>query len=450
MIIKSILLKNFKSFQEVSIVLNNKTNIIIGENNIGKSSIFEAILLWKKCFDYIIRPNKTDFYKIDFAGRYMPFGELRFIRLTNDTDLFCSAPNVAKISLCIEYNGVEYNLAFEISKPQAIRNSYLRYRTLNHQEFINFANALRIDRIKLSDAIFVYQAKPVANLLDKEPFMNEGQIIKKISLGKSDEVLRNKIIKRDNNGINEIARQVSSVLGYNVEFHYENRQRENLDEYINLKVKSDNKKLDIHLQGSGLLQVTEIFSTINFLSNTSVNLLLIDEPDSHIHVKLQKKLLEEIKAIENIQSFIISHNDSFVSEANNGELFYLDKEAKRQHTLSTLELTQYDLVKRELGGIIVALDKLNATSSICFTEGDDDIDYIRKLCLKYIEVTGKQIVSKPVFFQLRGKGDLLRKTEYYKRLLPQIVAGKKYILVYDKDYCTVDGSIEYERLSSRR
>lgn len=88
MIIKLIELKNFKGFEDIQIPLNEKINIIIGENNTGKSSIFEAILLWKKCFESIIRPNKTDFYKNDNVKRYLPFNELRFIRLMNDVDLF--------------------------------------------------------------------------------------------------------------------------------------------------------------------------------------------------------------------------------------------------------------------------------------------------------------------------------------------------------------------------
>lgn len=76
MIIKLIELKNFKGFEDIQIPLNEKINIIIGENNAGKSSIFEAILLWKKCFESIIRPNKTDFYKNDNVKRYLPFNEL--------------------------------------------------------------------------------------------------------------------------------------------------------------------------------------------------------------------------------------------------------------------------------------------------------------------------------------------------------------------------------------
>lgn len=450
MVIKSIELKNFKGFNEIQIPLNSNINIIIGENNAGKSSIFEAILLWKKCFESIIRPNKVDFYKNDDVKRYLPFNELRFIRLMNDVDLFFSAPNIAKISLTIIYKDTEYKLAFEISKPHTIKNSYLRFKSLNYREFVNFSAALKGDKIKLTDAIFVYQAKPVASILDKEPFMNRGQILKKISLGKSGEVLRNKIIQRNDTDINKIADQISNVLGHEVMILYKNRDKKDTDEYIDMQIRIGDKDLDIHLQGSGFLQVAEIFSTIDFLSNTSLNLLLVDEPDSHIHVKSQRKLLNEIKKISNVQSFIISHNDNFVSEANNGELFYLNQQAKNSHVLRALDVSEYDLVKKELGGIIVALDKLNSTNVICFTEGEDDIEYINFLRDKYVEVTHKKITSKPMFFYLRGKGDLKRKIEYYKRLLPQIVKDKKYMLIYDKDYCTVAGSINFEEEIKRK
>lgn len=80
--VKSIQLKNFKGFENINIILNSKTNIIIGENNIGKSSLFEAILLWKKCFDNIIQSNKNSFYKIDKAGRYIPFNADNLIALS--------------------------------------------------------------------------------------------------------------------------------------------------------------------------------------------------------------------------------------------------------------------------------------------------------------------------------------------------------------------------------
>lgn len=36
------------SINKLTIDLNDKYNLIIGKNNIGKTSIFESILFWKK------------------------------------------------------------------------------------------------------------------------------------------------------------------------------------------------------------------------------------------------------------------------------------------------------------------------------------------------------------------------------------------------------------------
>ena len=52
--IKSLYIKNFKSFEELTMPFNDKLSVIIGENNIGKSSLFEALFLWKKCYDLAI------------------------------------------------------------------------------------------------------------------------------------------------------------------------------------------------------------------------------------------------------------------------------------------------------------------------------------------------------------------------------------------------------------
>ena len=72
-------------------------------------------------------------------------------------------------------------------------------------------------------------------------------------------------------------------------------------------------------QGSGFLQVAEIFSSLEY-TEAALYILLIDEPDSHLHTKLQKKLIEEFRTIDNSQLFIISHNDRFLNEVQDGEL----------------------------------------------------------------------------------------------------------------------------------
>ena len=97
--IKQLILKNFKTFEELAVNPNENFNIIIGENSVGKSTIFEAIHLWEKCYQTLILASKKGFYKLQ-AGthRYVNYQELDFLRITKDEDLFFNGKN-AEITL---------------------------------------------------------------------------------------------------------------------------------------------------------------------------------------------------------------------------------------------------------------------------------------------------------------------------------------------------------------
>lgn len=103
------------------------------------------------------------------------------------------------------------------------------------------------------------------------------------------------------------------------------------------------------LQGSGFLQIVEILSTVEFI-DAPLKLLLVDEPDSHIHTKLQHNLLAHLKKIDHNQFFIISHNDQFVTSAGEGEVFFLNEDAKLSGHLEAINPNSFDIIKNSLGG----------------------------------------------------------------------------------------------------
>ena len=85
--ITSIYIKNYKSINEVNLVLSDKVNIFIGENSVGKSNIFAAI-------DWVLGPNhpsfnnfaKEDFYRGDTSAHVtirIHFDDGHYLELTN-------------------------------------------------------------------------------------------------------------------------------------------------------------------------------------------------------------------------------------------------------------------------------------------------------------------------------------------------------------------------------
>lgn len=434
--IKTIEIENFKTIKKLKFTPNSNFNIIIGKNNVGKSTLFEAFLLWERCYNQVIQSNKKDFYDLNTTSQYLAFQDLNFLRIVDDRDLFFTSNNTASITVCISDGIHDFSLGMSISKPITIKNSFFRIKTIKQKKFKDFSTYANDKNTKLDEIIFIYQTRPIANVLQKEPFLNEGKIKNKIENGSSQEVLRNKILTKTPEELKILEQNISDVIEQPVKFSKITPNQKKNDEYINLKI---NDK-DIHLQGSGLLQIIEILSTINYIE-APLNVLLVDEPDSHIHSNLQNKLMDYLKSIHNNQTFVISHNDSFVNDATEGEIFYLNDEVKLNGNLTHLEKDKFDLIKNDLGGIITGLAKINNAENIIFVEGDDDIAYLTLLLEKHLSISGVDFkTNKLTFYHLRGKDYIEKKVEHVKRVIGQIFKGKKYTCIYDKDFSTINNA----------
>ncbi|EIK0772346.1 AAA family ATPase [Vibrio alginolyticus] len=444
--IKSIKFKNFKAFKELTISPNERFNIIIGENSAGKSTIFEGIHLWEKCYQALTRSKKDGFYKVsETTSRYLTFQEIDFLRIATDDDLFFDDSNKsAEVTITLKVDDTEFPLGFKISKPGMVSNAFLRVQPLEQQSFSEFAVKVKEAGLKLDEVIFIYQTRPVANTLQNESYHNVAQLKKKVRGGLSHEVLRNKIVARRDN-IYQLQDDVASILGKKVEFELPPKSWANSKEFVMLKVSVDEgKKQDLHLQGSGFLQILEILSTIEFLQ-APLKLLLVDEPDSHIHSKLQASLINHFRSIDHNQFFVISHNDQFVSNAGDDEVFFLNEDSKSSGQLAPIPSESFDIVKSALGGVVISLEKLNYSSHIAFVEGNDDAKYLTALFSKikgFDDVVGD--ISDVTFFPLRGKDNIVQKIEYNKRTLSSLLKGKTWNVIFDRDFSTenVDAALK--------
>ena len=444
--VDKILLKNFKAFKSISISPNHNFNIIIGENGAGKSSLFEAIHLWEKCYKTYILSSRKGFYKVQkTTNRYVNYQDLDFLRITKDEDLFHDPHDDAlgkcaeiTLSLKNEDDGQIWNLGFKVTCPTSIENAFFRVQPIEQEQFSAFAQAFCESGKFLDEAVFIYQTRPVAGVHQFEPYYNEAQIKKKIQKGSSHEVLRNKIIAKRKT-IFDLESGISEILEKTVKFTLPSAVRRDKDEYIQLGVSiDDSKPYDLHLQGSGFLQIVEILSTVEFIE-APLKLLLVDEPDSHIHAKLQQNLLRHLRKIDHNQFFVISHNDHFVTSAGNEEVFFLNRDAMALGLLSPINPDSFDNIKSNLGGVIMALEKLNGATHIAFVEGKDDEVYLKKLNVKIKEIEQAiGCMSNVVFFPLRGKDNILQKIEYNKRTLSSILRHKTWNVIFDRDFSTTD------------
>lgn len=445
MYISSLILESFKSYENITLKFDKKFNVIIGENNIGKSTIFEALQLWKKCFDLSILAKGNNFYSPS-TNIYINFEDLNFIRLSEDEDILFPGKTSCKIAVVFaEDIGEEvetYRLDFTLTKPN-IKNAYVRISRTNDDEFQKLLSRLNVLNIKLDEFIFIHQTSPVSNILRKEPYMYKGQVLKKIQRGKSDEVLRNKIIQSLEKDT-KLEEWMCDVLDINFKFILPKRSEREKKEYISLLVEKEGNKLDMYLQGSGFLQIAEIFSTIEVMDN-AINILLIDEPDSHISPRIQSRLLSCLKRIEGTQTFIISHNDNFVSDVSPEHILFINSTNKADGLVEPLAIDNVDTLHTALGGIVTGLTKLQKYKTVFFVEGEDDISYLRMLCdtLKQNGSIHTVDIDKISFWYIRGKDYLKVKIMAGKQLLSQAVRNCRYNAMFDKDFSTAVANESY-------
>lgn len=442
--ISEIILKNFKTFKNLKINPNPDFNIVIGENSAGKSTIFEAIHLWEKCYETYILASRKGFYKVKKStNRYVNYQDLDFLRITKDEDLFFDPKNTElgkcaeiTVSLTNDDEDITWSLGFKITCPTSIENAFYRVQPISEADFADFAEKFCATGRFLDEAVFIYQTRPVAGIHQFEPYYNEAQIKRKIQKGASHEVLRNKIVAK-RRSISELQESISTILEKEVSFKLPPIARRDKDEYIDLLVSiNGSKPYDLHLQGSGFLQIAEILATIEFI-DAPLKLLLVDEPDSHIHSKLQRKLISHLKSIDHNQFFVISHNDQFVTNAGDGEIFFLNEEVKEDGVLKPINSNSFDIIKNSLGGVVMSLELLNQSKQVVFVEGNDDAKYISTLYKKMADINEiTKSISDITFFPLRGKDNIVQKIEYNKRTLSNLLKGKKWKVLFDQDFST--------------
>ncbi|MDX9789432.1 MAG: AAA family ATPase [Candidatus Kapabacteria bacterium] len=368
----SIKIENFKAFKEVEMPLNPNFNVIIGENNIGKSTLFEAIHLWMLGYKSIIQANGKNFYGKN-TPRYISFDKLYFLRMSSINDVFHSNTETASITINILLEERIYALKIKFEKPASM-DFYLRVK-YEGEDFQLLSEILKEQGLNLFNSIFIYHTRPVFNTIKNEPFYNNAQLMKKISLGKSYDVIRNKILKGDpERKFTRLQERISRVFGTQVKIRFKNKNLQE-EEYARITVQIDDaKEVDISLVGSGILQVIDIFSTLEFINRRErcLNILLIDEPDSHIHSNLQSSLIDELRSDLNNQHFIITHNDRLINKAEEGELLFINKVALDNGRIIPIPKDNYNSVTAELASKMFSLNEIERSKIIVITEGKTD------------------------------------------------------------------------------
>lgn len=328
--LKKIVIKGFKLFEDFKMTFNSGTNILIGDNESGKSTILEAIevVLNKKYSNYdkyivrdILNRDIVKKFEEDKEFSILPKIEIYLFldldnKCDNNYDFFgeIKIDNEKYEDFGIKFT-CQFNDEFRDDLMSAILDGKIPYdyyemswETFKGKPYNSLKKPLKylsIDNSK-SDGNNTY------NHYNKHLF-----------LSKYGNLERLKISNNFRNEINNLMEKIgANKLDDNSEFGIDNKKviLENIITVLENNISLENKG-----KGRENLIKTEIALNKN---NDDLDLISIEEPENHLsHINL-RKMLEHIKQVndnkEDVQLLVTTHNSLIVNTLNLSNVIWIN------------------------------------------------------------------------------------------------------------------------------
>lgn len=307
-----ILVSKFKGIDKGEVELDNIT-VFVGSNNSGKSSFIQAIQ-FAVSGGQTLTLNSVPWRKEE-TTRSSTFNSEEF--LYNPTQKIEELHHREKltqtsgvISISFEDNGELSEISFGKGRNKGITTK-LTGKPIG-------------DKLCSLEKPFCVYVPGIAGIPIEETYEPEIKVRKSAVRGNSNNFLRNILLRIRNNDDSEKWSRFTESLNFiypniSLTVNYD----ENSSEYIDCLINFDDHTLSLDSIGTGVLQTIQIFAYMEYFSP---RLLLLDEPDSHLHPTKQKLLAQEIqkRANENSEMRVVfsTHSMQLLRSLNSAKTYH--------------------------------------------------------------------------------------------------------------------------------
>jgi len=338
--ITSVAIRRFKRLDQVEIVLND-TTLLIGANNSGKSSILQAIhfavsiaqsarlvgegVSWRNdAFELSFNPSQLIYTPVADVLSLAPGGILQEQRPTQIEIEFLNDAG-ARCTVGLR-RGRNRNIAVSIIGRQL--------------------GELLMD---LAHPFTVY-APGLAGVPKEERYLSPGVVRRIVARGDANLALRNvlRMLRADEESWNLFIQDMQSIFdGIEIEIDFDENTDENIQARFRLR---EGPLLPVDAAGTSILQASQILA---YVALFKPQVLILDEPDSHLHPDNQRALCDLVYQLASSRGFqaIISTHSRHVLDAmkSRGSVVWLSKgrvinEADLSVTAMLLDLGALDSV----------------------------------------------------------------------------------------------------------
>ena len=415
--IKKMTLKNYRCFEDYTVVFKNET-LIVGENNAGKSTIIEALRIVSVVSNKVF---KNRIYRNANESLNLPKNIFGF-------NVNVDAYKVDLRSIVYFYNdNVNAEIIIEFD-DKTIFHIYLNtecvFATVYNKNGENIKSIIQAKR--MNEENLKVNIMPHLNLIrEKEKKLAVETIERDQYTYLSSLHFRNEILLYKNeyfSKFKEISEKIwNGLMIDNIEYFPD-------DDEISLWIKENQFTSEVGLMGSGLQMYLQIiwFIAKHNLSST----IILDEPDVYLHPNLQKKIFNYIKS-KNKQIIIATHSVELISEADFKNVFQIDKTKRIQQYSKGVSNVQS--IVETIGSIQnMSLLRLGLCKKCVFVEGLDI-----KLLNKFYKILYPEKIETISDLPIIELGSFTRYEQALgaaKLFYKETSGNFKCICILDKDY----------------
>jgi hypothetical protein len=436
--ITKLTLRNFKSIREQTYEFSH-FDLLVGRNNSGKSTVLQALAIWQFCIEAFSRTRRSGSTGMqvvlpNFTALPVPEFNLLWNERTErrypETDGNKRRQEFILIEievtwLTAERKELSFGVKLRYNSPQAIyaipAEGWGRFRDL----------AANIKKDKPSLLPSIVYVPPFSGLEDVEEWRDDGPMRQQVGKAQPGRVLRNLLLRvwekhqQDWSDIQKVVKKWFSVDLQPPKYEH------GVDTKIICEYKQDEKSYDIIAGGSGFHQTLTLLA---FLYGYRPTTILLDEPDAHLHVNLQREVLDYFKylnskAIErNTQFLIATHAEEFIRGVNVSQIYsflYEDKTPKRVDSTPEIITAMADVANLEV-------TQLRDSPMMLYVEGESD----ERLLRAWSQALGVEgILSKVCFHFMRGgsKNDMKDYADRHFSGVKQIIPQTERLILFDYD-----------------
>lgn len=294
MILKQVTVERFKRLEHVAFDLSN-VNVLIGGNNSGKSTLIQGIHFAFTLFQSLNIANKWPAQ----TKKSTTISPTELIYIPSDDPY-----SLGYGGRLLEDEEKAINLDFLFDDGGGVGVSVRKGRITNILvEPKNVELAKQLSNLETPFTIF---SPGLAGVSRNESYVSDGVLLRVLARGDANIVLRNILYrlkqKEEWSKFESDVAEIFPGIVINVSFNPA------VDQFILVTIRDGVKEVPLDLAGTGLLQAIQILAYLHLFSP---RIIILDEPDSHLHPNNQRLLCSLLKTISeerDVQVVITTHS----------------------------------------------------------------------------------------------------------------------------------------------